>query len=408
MVWSPGLPGWGLHRTNSMKVVHLTDSPFFGGPERQILGLSVHLSSAVQTSVLCFRDGASCVPFLQQLAKAEIPARMLEHGNPHFIRVIADVTRELRERRADVLICHGYKADLLGWVAARLLGVRVVSVSRGWTSHTPKVRFNEGLDRWILRHMDRVVCVSDGQADKVRRAGVRPDRLRVIHNAIDTSRFDPDAAGARASLQSLFPGSPALIVIAVGRLSPEKGFELFVDAARMLALRDSATGFLIVGDGPDRTKLEELVREAKLVDRFVFAGFRSDVDALLPGADVLVQSSYTEGLPNVILEACAAGIPVVATDVGGTREVVRDGVNGYLVPSGDAGILAARLAELLTSPAQRQAMGIHGREVVRQEFSFARQSADYVTLLTDLVGRRDSKAARPLSAMNHRAASEGA
>jgi glycosyltransferase involved in cell wall biosynthesis len=391
-----------------MKVVHLTDSPFFGGPERQILGLSVNLGSRVETSVLCFRDGASCVPFVRQLANAGIDARMLDRGNPHFIGIIAEIARELRARRADVLICHGYKADLLGWVAARFVGVSVISVSRGWTSHTRKVRFNEALDRWILHHMDRVVCVSDGQAAKVRRAGVHADRIRVIRNAIDASRFDPDAAGARAKLQGLFPSPPGLIVIGVGRLSPEKGFDLLVDAARILALRDSTTGFLIVGEGPDRAKLEERVREAKLVGRFVFAGFRSDVDALLPGADLLAQSSHTEGLPNVILEACAAAIPVVATDVGGTREVVRDGVNGFLVQSGDAGILAARLGELLSAPAQRRTMGIQGRERVRGEFSFERQSADYVTLLTDLVGRRNSGAARSVSVMSHRAASEGA
>src|SRR4026209_206123 len=105
-----------------MNVVHLTDSPFFGGPERQILGLAVHLSPGVRTTVLCFRDGASCVPFLGQLAQAGIAARMLEHGNPHFVAIVAEVTRELRSRRADVLICHGYKADLLGWIAARRVG----------------------------------------------------------------------------------------------------------------------------------------------------------------------------------------------------------------------------------------------------------------------------------------------
>jgi len=391
-----------------MNVVHLTDSPFFGGPERQILGLAVHLSPGIRTTVLCFRDGASCVPFLGQLTKVGIAARMLGHANPHFIAIMAEIIRELRARRADVLICHGYKADLLGWMAARRVGIRVLSVSRGWTSHTRKVRFNEGLDRWILRHMDRVVCVSDGQAAKVRRAGVHHDRIRVIHNAIDLARFDRPDVGGRAILESLFPTPPALIVIGVGRLSPEKGFDQFVEAARILAPRYPTTGFMIVGDGPDRAMLEGRVREAKLVDRFVFAGFRSDVDNLLPGADVLVQSSYTEGLPNVVLEACAAGIPVVATDVGGTSEVVQDGVNGYLVPSGDPEILATRLGELLSAPAQRRSMGADGREFVRKEFSFARQSADYLELLTELEQRQNGDAVTRLSMINPSTARDSA
>lgn len=367
-----------------MNIVHLTDSPFFGGPERQMLGLAIRLPRRIRTTILCFRDHQSAVPFLDQLTAAGVEARVLAHENPRFPAMIADIIAELRTLRADALVCHGYKADLLGWIAARRLGVPVVSVSRGWTGHTWKVRLNEAIDRRMLRYMDRVVCVSEGQSAKVRRAGIGADRIRVIRNAIDPSRFRGDSQG-REPLHGLFRVPVEQIVIAVGRLSPEKGFDQLVDAARLVTAQRPATGFVLVGTGPDRQKLEQLVRCAGLEDRFVFAGFRSDVDELIRDAAILAQSSLTEGLPNVVLEACAAGVPVVATDVGGTREVVTEGVNGHLVPARDARAMAGRLLDLLGDPARCRDMGDRGRELVRSGFSFAQQSARYVALFDELL-----------------------
>lgn len=349
-----------------------------------MLGLAMHLPRRFRTTFLCFADHRSAAPFVEQLNSAGIEATMLGHANPRFLAIIADVIAELRRRHADALVCHGYKADLLGWIAARRVGVPVISVSRGWTGHTRKVRLNEALDRRILRRMDRVVCVSEGQSAKVQRAGIRADRIRVIRNAIDPSRFRKDSQGGRA-LRGLFRVPVDQIVIAAGRLSPEKGFDQLVQAARLVTVQSPATGFVLVGKGPDREKLEHQVRAAGLADRFVFAGFRSDVDELIREAAILAQSSLTEGMPNVVLEACAAGVPVVATDVGGTREVVTEGENGHLVPSGDPRAIATRLLELLADPARRRTMGEHGREKVARDFSFAQQSARYEALFDEVL-----------------------
>ena len=375
-----------------MNVVHLTDSPFFGGPERQMLGLAVNLPSSIRTRILCFRDHASGAPFLEKLQAAGVSARMLSHANPHFARMVADVVGELRAQGTELLVCHGYKADVLGWIAARIAGVAVICVSRGWTGHTRKVRLNEALDRFALRLMRHVVCVSEGQALKVRRAGVPADRVRVIRNAIDASRFTGVDAGGRLALQCLFATPRTLIVVAVGRLSPEKGFDRLIEAAGIVAGEVPSVGFVLIGDGPDRAALEALVGASGLQGSVVFAGFRSDVDRLVQGADALAQSSYTEGLPNVVLEACAAGIPVVATDVGGTGEVVQDGVNGYLVPPGDSSALAERLIQLLCSPELRATMGALGRERIRADFSFEHQCAQYEELFTTL---RDTRGSGP-------------
>jgi len=373
-----------------MNVVHLTDSPFYGGPERQMRGLTLALPAWVKTTILCFRDHASSLPFLKQLDAAGIAARTIGHANPHFLRMIADVAAELRRERADLLVCHGYKADVIGWVAARRVGIPVIAVSRGWTAHTLKVRAYEALDRRMLRRMDAVVCVSAGQAAKVARTRIARDRLHVIHNSVDPARFRNGGAAGRAMLEGLFSSPRSAIIAGVGRQSPEKGFDQLVDAARLLVRDDDRVGIVLVGDGPDRPMLEALVRASRLESSVVFAGFRTDVDRLIPGADILAQSSHTEGLPNVVLEASAAGVPVVATDVGGTNEIIEDGVNGFLVPAADPPALARRLLDLVRSPDLRQQMGDRGRDLVRARFSFARQAAAYEELFTAIV--------RPVSA----------
>jgi glycosyltransferase involved in cell wall biosynthesis len=368
-----------LHQ-DIMNVVHLTDSPFYGGPERQMRGLTLALPASVKTTILCFRDHASGLPFLKQLDAAGIASRMIGHANPHFLRMIADVAAELRRERADLLVCHGYKAGVIGWFAARRVGIPVIAVSRGWTAHTLKVRAYEALDRRMLPRMDAVVCVSAGQAAKVARTGIARDRLYVIHNSVDPARFRNSGAAGRAMLEGLFTSPRSAIIAGVGRQSPEKGFDQLVDAARLLVRDDDRVGIVLVGDGPDRSMLEALVRASRLESNVVFAGFRTDVDRLLPGADILAQASHTEGLPNVVLEASAAGLPVVATDVGGTSEIIEDGVNGFLVPAADPPALARRLLDLVRSPELRHQMGDRGRDLVRARFSFARQAAAYEEL----------------------------
>ena len=374
-----------------MKVVHLTDSPFYGGPERQMLGLSVALPPCIHTTILCFRDHQSGRPFLEKLEASGIAARMIGHSNPRFLGMVGDVVRELRHERANLLVCHGYKAGVIGWFAARRVGIPVIAVSRGWTAHTLKVRAYETLDRTMLQRMAGVVCVSAGQAAKVARTGLRRDRLHVIHNSVDPTRFRGRDAAGRAILEGLFPTPPGVIIVAVGRLSPEKGFDQLVEAARTI-VRGSGEhiGIVLIGDGPDRRKLEKQVVAAGLESTVAFAGFRTDVDRLLPSADILVQSSYTEGLPNVVLEAYAAGIPVVATDVGGTGEIIDDRVTGFLVRPGDPAALARRIIELAGSPELRQDMGERGRSLVRTHFSFARQANQYHELFVGFLRSADS------------------
>lgn len=359
-----------------MNVVHLTASTLFGGPERQMLGLADHLPPEYRTTFVSFREGGRCADFLQAAEAKGFDAVALDHDTPHLRSATRELTGLLALRGADVLLCHGYKANLIGRVAARRVGILVVGVSRGWTWENLKVRAYEAIDRLHLRFLDHVVCVSDGQAAKVRRTGVPACKISVIRNSARLDAFaNPDPAFA-VRLKSFFPREVSRVVVAAGRLSPEKGFAVLVDAAA----RVPEAGFVLFGEGPERAALEARVAELGIGERFRLPGFTKELDKLLPWAHVLAQSSFTEGLPNVVLEASAAGVPVVATAVGGTPEVLADGETGYLVPPNDAGAIAARVTQLLGDEALRQRMGERGRVRMRELFSFDAQAAAYVRL----------------------------
>lgn len=405
-------------------VVHLTASPCFGGTERQMLELGRELSSPApafpgdagkkrpwcRSVFVSFREEDRCWDFINAALQQGWEAHALRYDTPRVLSALRELLVLLRRVQAKAICCHGYKANLLGLISARRLGIPVVSVSHGWTAESLRVRFFEALDRRLLRYMDKVVCVSEGQAKKVRRAGVPGAKVQVIHDAVRGDRFAAAAPEYRQRLEAMFPQRPDVIVGAAGRLSPEKGFSVLVDAAAEVlrgrepeaGSRESSSsgsslhahcsqprvGFVLFGDGPLRSNLESQIVARGLNGRFHLAGFRPDLDKFYPHLDLLVLPSYTEGLPNVVLEAYAAGVPVVATAVGGTPEAVQDGMNGYLVEPGRPRALADRIADMLADPHRRRAMAERGRQHVVQEFSFARQGKEYRQLFEDLFARK--------------------
>ena len=298
-------------------IMHLATSPFFGGPERLMLGLTQSLPGSCRSAFVLFADRGKSDAFRRQLLAHGLDTITLNNDTPHLPAMVRELTGRLREWDADVLCCHGYKADIVGMLAARRAGVPAIAMSHGWTAETWKVRVYEAIDRAVLRRMGRVVCVSEGQAGKVRRAGVRADRVIVIRNAVCVERFDHPDPADRQVLEAMFPQAPERIVGSAGRLSPEKGFGVLVEAAAIVVRSDPGAGFVHFGDGPLRETIRRRIGELGLEQRFILAGLRDDLDRFLPHWDLCVLSSFTEGLPTVVLESYAAGVPVVGPPRGG-------------------------------------------------------------------------------------------
>lgn len=349
-----------------------------------MLGLARELAPQYPTTFLTFSEGGRCHDFLKHVRWNGLDGEVISYDTPRLPAATWDLIRRLNRIGADVLVCHGYKANLLGGVAARVTGIPAVAVARGWTGEDWKVRLYEAVDRFHLRYMDRVVCVSRGQATAIRRAGVPPSKIVVIPNA---ARWTPPArpdVEAREQLESFVAPGGKWLVVSAGRLSREKGFPTLIDAAQRLLHHLPGTRFIVFGEGVQRPALERQIATAGLTGRFALPGHRSDLEQLLPAADLFVLPSFTEGLPNVLLEASSVGLPVVATAVGGTPEVVIDGVTGRLVPPGDPQALAEALLDLLPDGPRRRHMGEAGRDHVQRTFSFAHQAELYRALFHEL------------------------
>jgi glycosyltransferase involved in cell wall biosynthesis len=233
------------------------------------------------------------------------------------------------------------------------------------------------VQRHICKLADQILVNASAIKDWLVSDGYDARRIAVIPNAVDLARFERNVERTDVRQELGLPAE-ALLVGVVGRVQPLKGIEDFLRAAAIVGRRFPAAHFVIIGEGYQlqdgavvrdeayRQKLDRLVADLGLQDRVTFTGFRSDVHRILPELSVSVLPSLSEGLSNALLESLAAGVPVVATRVGGTAEVVRDGENGLMVPAGEEGSIANAIDRVLAAPAFAQHLGEEGRRSVER------------------------------------------
>ncbi len=367
-----------------MSIVHLTASRFYGGPERQIVGLARRRPQD-RAVILSFREDGRCRSFLEKAHQLGLSAFEVAHDTPQLRSAIHDIEIQLKRHGARILLCHGYKARLLGRVAAQRCSIPAIGVCRGWTAETWRVRVYESIDRLGLRRLDRIVCVSKSQAKLAGQAGVPKNKIRIIPNAIALERLDSPDCRYRKRLQRLFGQAPSHVVGAAGRLSPEKGFGDLVAAAG-IAGGKTDVGFVLFGEGRLRGELQRQIDRAGLNGRFVIAGFHHDLEHYLPWFDVLAIPSHSEGMPNIALEAMARAVPVVATTVGGIPELIDHGVSGRLVPPRRPDRLSDEIVQLIADEKCRRRLGAAALKRIREHFSFEAQSQRYQDLFDELIG----------------------
>lgn len=359
-------------------VMHLRASNFVGGPEKQILEHFSRLDQARFTPVLgTFVEGSHDPLGDAASAKGFRTVRLQSHSplNPSSIRQLYTV---LRQQQVNILCTHGYKPNILGCLAATMAHIPTIAVSRGWTWESAKIRFYEGLDRFFLRFVDHVVAVSAGQQEKILACGVSPRKVSVIHNAINLAELVKTAD--RPLRQEFGLPADALVIASAGRLSPEKNYATMIEVARIVCAKHDAARFVVFGEGFLRPELEKNIAAAGLQERFLLPGFRKDLQSLLPEIDIFMLPSFTEGLPNVALEAFANQKPIVATAVGGTPEVVEHGVCGFLTQPDEVVAMATYLTTLIELPELRKQMGGEGLKHARNRFGFEQQTALYESL----------------------------
>jgi glycosyltransferase involved in cell wall biosynthesis len=339
-----------------LRVMLVTNTLVRAGAEKQLVALALGLRRAGHdVAVLSILPPEA---HTDVLAAADIPVLRAPAKPP--VRGLASIfaaRRAMRRWRPDVVVSFVYQANVLGRVAGRLAGVPVV------VSSMRNERFGGNGRRrdLVMRATDRLATLSTANssiaAERILARGITtPNRLVVIPNALELEDTRPrrERADVRREL-GVGPGE--FLWIAVGRLEPQKDHGTLLAAFGLLD-RSAPARLVIAGDGAERRRLDQMVRDMGLARRVTLLGLRNDVPDLLAAADGLVSSSRYEGLPNVVMEAMAASLPVVATDVGGTPELVDDGITGLLVPPRSPMRLAAAMDRIAVLPPEaRLAMG---------------------------------------------------
>ena len=368
-----------------MPVLHLAHRFYVGGSERQFIERLRAHPEGFDPVVACFElSGGNLTDFRALgLPQPEVfPLRGLLR--PAALAQIRRLAAFIRRR--DIRVVHGtdFPSNLLGLVAARLAGARMV-VSRVDLGHLRPGfgRWHRRVERWLSGAADAVCANAEAVRQLcIREEGCRPSRVKVVRNGLDLSRFDALAA---QPLDAPIPEGDPLVAV-VANLWPVKGHRGLIEAVGRVRERIPGVHFALIGDGPERAFLEQRIAALGLGRQVTLLGTRYDVPAILARTDAACLASQAEGMPNAVMEAMAARLPVVATAVGGVPELIADGENGFLAPPGDPAALANRLVELLSDRARGRTMGERGRVRVQREWSLQRLAEGHGALYRGVLG----------------------
>jgi glycosyltransferase involved in cell wall biosynthesis len=352
------------------RVAHLHSTLGVYGAERWTYALLKHLDRQQFESIVISVGTKTGADSFYRLMTAEgfsafhiaIPGKL----NP---RAVLELRRLLVRQGIDILHTHGFKADVLGYLATRALPIRLVSTIHGWTAEEGvRIKVYEAISRTFLRRFDRVYPLSPALLEHLTQRKFDPLKLQLILNAVDLSAFDFHFSAR----QAVDPFS----VLFVGRLCRPKGvFDLLEAFAKVQTV--APVKLSVVGDGPDRMELEALSRTLGVADKIRFIGAVESIAPLLKESHALVLPSYSEGIPRVVMEAFAAGVPVIGTAIPGIKQLVEEGLTGLMVPVGDPKSLAEALRQLCERPDLAQWMASNARQVVTEKYSASRMAEDF-------------------------------
>ncbi|MDO9316063.1 MAG: glycosyltransferase family 4 protein [Burkholderiaceae bacterium] len=348
------------------------------------------------TLVAAIKPGMDQTPWIIEARRRQLPLELVEVESKFGLQDCTRLRELIRSERADIVHALDHRADIIGLLAARLEKVALVNAFFGWTNFSG--RFTRGAlytwaDRKAQARADAVITDS-GYMASFAGAGAQRSPVVVVHNGVDISRFRPDVP-VPDMRERFFGRSDVFVFGMVGRVHPVKGQLDFLKAAREIAARDARTRFLIIGDAPPgwghyKDEVARAIDELGLTGRAVLTNVpSSEIPAVLGNLDVLMSSSYVESFSYSLLEAMSMRLPIIATDVGGNREMMVHGESGLIVPPGDVPALVREAGVLLADPALRQRLGRAARERVEQHFTLAAMAARTTAIYREVMRSRE-------------------
>jgi glycosyltransferase involved in cell wall biosynthesis len=357
-----------------LRVLAFIEARVLTGPAKNLIRFASRARSAdtqIEVVIATYERGKPEENrFIAAARDAGIQVEVIPEKGPFDRRVIAGIRRVIENVRPDIIQTHAVKSHFLMLLTGAWRTTPWVAFHHGYTTTDWKTGMYNRLDRLSLRRPHRIVTVCGPFAEELRRRGVPAGRISIIHNAVKPFIALPEAVihGVRSRF-GLPEGVPVLVTI--GRLSREKGHADLLEAVALLRNTRAEFPFrvAIVGEGPERGVLERRIAALGLFETVTLCGHQTDTAPFYAIASVVVLPSHSEGSPNVLLEAQAAGVPVVATSVGGIPEIAINGVTALLVPKGDSAALANAIATVLKDRQLAAKLGAAGRENVLSRFS---------------------------------------
>jgi len=364
-------------------ILHLSETSEPGGSETVLAYIAKNLDSGRYDSLVCLLSEGWLTGYLRQLGvRYEIIENRLSYDPLFLIKLVRLIKRE----KVALVHAHEFMMNVYGSVAARLAGTPMIGTIHGKVYFTEK-RSRIAAYKLAVAASSRIIAVSeDLKKYFMENIGLKTDRkILTLYNGIDVDRYKPSAKSDALRSQLGIPAD-AILAGTVGSLFKVKAFDQLVRAAEINHESNPRFRLLIAGEGTEESNLGKLIDDLGLRDIVILTGFRKDVPDLLNLFDLYVCSSLSEGLSLSILEAMAAGRPIVATKVGGNPELIADGDNGYLVPSGNPGALAEKMRILIDSEPKRIAMGQRNRRIAEEKFSLKKMINNYQNLYEELFG----------------------
>lgn len=371
-------------------VLDLRDTHDVGGPGKTIIETFRALDASrfrMHVGVFAGSRVPAETPFVAAARAVGLPVHAISGRSQFDPRLAWRLSGLIRTLKVDIVHAHEVTSDLVTVLAAAIRPVATMTTLHGWIGNSRRQQLMGALDRRLARRFDRVVVVSQRMMRQLGRRGFRPGQVRLLHNAIVLERYEQRPRGALAELLGHELKQPVLG--SIGRLSVEKGHADLLEAVALVKARGLQVSLVLVGDGPARADLEAMTRRLSLGDQVHFTGYLEHPQHLLNDFDLAVLPSHTEGLPNAALEALAMRVPLLATRVGGTPEVVTDGETGRLVEARSPRALAEGIEEFVAAPQEWSAMAARGRVTVEQRFDFKARTRALETMYVELhEGRR--------------------
>jgi glycosyltransferase involved in cell wall biosynthesis len=368
-----------------------------GGPEKTILlGTQLRNRSRFAVTICYIRDVRDEIFGIDERAKAMgvdyLEVRERHSFDPSILRSLKDL---VRDKQIAIVHAHDYKSMLLALLLRSSARVIPLLTEHGWTGNSARERYvYYPLAKRIARWFPRVIAVSSEIKDELVHRGTPAERVTVLLNGIDPVTFRRTDREREAVRSSLGYSKDAIVIGAVGRLERQKRFDLLLDAFAPLSRKHQHLQLAIVGDGSLRAALTSRAERLGLAERTRFLGHRDDIVQLHHAFDLFVQSSEYEGTPNAVLEAMAMETPVIATDVGGTKELAHPGIHALIVPKLDVAALQAAIDQTVNDPVSARDRATAARRRVESDLSFEARTRRLEDIYEYLMHERAEKASR--------------